>query len=267
LQEVFRLGGNVSFSPLVQFYNNVVNGIKSGPSEKDNNTMVEEFLNDASISFPHIAESRAPSTFCQDSGLLILSKHKIVKSEFVPFGRNSTWSDYVCDKGVLYAQIEMSEGCIAHFITTHLDAHSAEIRQDQVVQIGKHVTKWIHDREFELGKSFNELMIICGNFNIDSRTYNAHYTEMMKVFENLSFADIFAYYNETGIHPCTSGNTAAVDHILVHTKALEGDSSVRVVYKNVEKRRIDYAIESFTMNEPVKMEISDHNGISLKLRT
>jgi endonuclease/exonuclease/phosphatase family metal-dependent hydrolase len=267
LQEVFKLGRNVSYSPLLNLYNSFINGIKSNTTLKDNNTMVDQFLMAAKINFPYIAESRPPTTFFQDSGLLILSKHKILKSEFVPF-KNTSWSDYMCaDKGVLYAQIEIEVGHVAHFITTHLDAHSSEVRYQQVQEIGTCVQRWVKDRASEIEREFDELIVICGDFNIDSRSYNSAYSEMMKIFNHYSFVDIFSYGNDGGMHPCTYQGLATLDHILVNDKGLSPKCSVKVVLKNFEKKRIDYKVENLGTLTPMKMDISDHNGLSLRLQT
>ena len=73
----------------------------------------------------------------QDSGLLILSRYPIMRSSYLTFN-SFALSELPNAKGALFATIEIKSRML-HVCCTHLDAHSATCRSEQVAAIVSHL--------------------------------------------------------------------------------------------------------------------------------
>lgn len=104
-----------------------------------------------------------------DCGLLILSKHKILKSKFKPF-RKSKDIDLLAEKGILYSKIELPNKIIVNVFNLHLQASYSYVPDEEDLITRK---SQLQDLE-EFTKSIlkdnikNEIIIINGDFNINS---------------------------------------------------------------------------------------------------
>ncbi|CAF1068594.1 unnamed protein product [Didymodactylos carnosus] len=188
----------------------------------------------------HYIDTPKPSLFCQDSGLLILSRYPIVESHFKRF-QNCSLSEWINNKGVLHAKIQLPNDKRLHVITTHLDAHQSSIRQLQIEELKENLKSWLTKEEQE-----NDPVILCGDWNIDSILGEESYVNMMN-----TLPDFDHIFDNTKQHPITFPlNNACLDHILISRKYVKSISQC-----NIEELR------GFESQQP----ISDHYGVSVKL--
>lgn len=150
------------------------------------------------------------STALVDGGLAILSRYPIVSSHFMLFSKG-LYSDALASKGVLYVKVKLTEQCIVHAFSTHLQA-SYRLVNDPTVSIRKHQIKElvefaqrVLDAERNGGPLVQHLVIIAGDFNTDS--LNAHnlgdYKDMIQELSVLgSVEDVL--FNQLGEHRPTT---------------------------------------------------------------
>jgi len=94
----------------------------------------------------------------QDTGLLILSKHKIISSKTIFYDARNP-KEYFSKKGALIVKIDTGNFPL-NVITTHLDAHEADVRTLQLTQL---MTVLKSSLDFEKDKT-----ILLGDINIDA---------------------------------------------------------------------------------------------------
>jgi len=79
------------------------------------------------------AFSESPPWLQQDTGLMILSRYKILESKTIFYeARNPL--EYFSKKGALIAKIDTGEA-VVNVVTTHLDAHVPGVRELQLAQL------------------------------------------------------------------------------------------------------------------------------------
>jgi hypothetical protein len=99
-----------------------------------------------------------------------------VESEFLPF-RYSVMSDSLCEKGILYAKIQV-KNTFLHLATTHFQASyfgssdndwklSIETRLDQIRDLTKYIGSLIREKRIRT----EEMFILCGDFNVDFHNF------------------------------------------------------------------------------------------------
>lgn len=135
-------------------------------------------------------------TFCSlrltNSGLLTLSRHKIIRRDFRRF-KSASGADAMTEKGILYTKIKLPNG-ILHLFNTHLQATYGDVypiedgtypqlknlkcRFDQCLELREYVTETLNEWSSEynelkrgLIKEFNDTVIVLGDFNIKSSRY------------------------------------------------------------------------------------------------
>lgn len=64
-----------------------------------------------------------------DGGKLIVSRYPIIDWDFHQFEANAVLADVFCKKGLLYARIDLGEGCL-HVFNTHTQATESELDVD-----------------------------------------------------------------------------------------------------------------------------------------
>jgi len=116
-------------------------------------------------------QSNSASLFCQDSGLAILTRHKILKSENYIF-QYASYTEYVVAKGILYALIkEESTSSHVFVFCLHMDAHSGKARREQLKETKLFVQSKLKQAEEDgivVTPGGSNRVVICGDFNIDS---------------------------------------------------------------------------------------------------
>ena len=109
----------------------------------------------------------APHGFI-DGGLIILSRFPIMQSAFRPFPRG-IHSDMLAGKGVLHANIHLSDNLEIDLFTTHLQATYKHPSSERELKIRKHQLDIINGfiNEYSMHSS-NRITILCGDLNINS---------------------------------------------------------------------------------------------------
>lgn len=126
-----------------------------------------------------------PNYFCQfatscgwvvDSGLVVLSKRRIIASTFVPFQTPGKGVDAWMQKGFQHVEIEIDMDSSSssrrrlHVLNVHLqadyqikDAEADNIKLKQLGELGAYITQQIHNLDF----SPDSVIIVAGDMNID----------------------------------------------------------------------------------------------------
>lgn len=114
------------------------------------------------------------STFLINSGLLTISKHKILKTDFHPFEHGSG-ADRLAYKGILYTRILVNNKYPMNLFNTHLQAHydfkdhrNIRSRLNQIAQLRKLIDLMLetHTNMREEGPNFKEPVFLVGDFNV-----------------------------------------------------------------------------------------------------
>jgi endonuclease/exonuclease/phosphatase family metal-dependent hydrolase len=115
-----------------------------------------------------------------DSGLLIISKLKIVEHEFLQFDTVGVGADILANKGCLYAKIDLKKigGNYLHLYTMHTQASYLDHELDLWIESYKaRYCQFVEARNFinshiKNGKhSEQDISILCGDFNVDSTSF------------------------------------------------------------------------------------------------
>ncbi|KAG2374937.1 hypothetical protein C9374_010311 [Naegleria lovaniensis] len=136
----------------------------------------------------HVVESKKPFPLCQDSGLVILSKYPVLKSENYIF-KSTTWRSYVTAKA--------------------FDENKRRLQIQELVQFIKEcIEPFLHTTEAP------PRIIISGDFNIDS-IREEMYNEMMNLLntEIGLCQDVFG--SKVSEHPTTFAGVLCLDHVIV----------------------------------------------------
>ena len=105
-----------------------------------------------------------------DCGLLVLSRHKILKTKFKSFN-SSTDVDSLAEKGILYCLINLPNNIPLHIFNLHMQASynyipnnkSIKVREEQLEIIFNFIKSIINDKDTLIGP-----IILTGDFNINS---------------------------------------------------------------------------------------------------
>lgn len=95
-------------------------------------------------------------------------------------------SDSLCEKGVLYAKIQIKD-TVLHLITTHFQASylgssdenwklSIDTRIEQTKDLAKYINTLINEKNIKADETF----ILCGDFNVDFHNF----VKMKKVYKS-----------------------------------------------------------------------------------
>lgn len=131
-----------------------------------------------------------PDATIIDGGLLTLSKFPILDSEFTKYGYYSTL-DRFCQKGVIYTKI-LVKNSVLHLFNTHVQASysfgmtkksvpSYLTRFYQIIELRKIVRATLLER----GYKEKDLVLICGDLNIDSNGSKVMFDYYLKSFKEL----------------------------------------------------------------------------------
>eukprot|EP00741_Cyanophora_paradoxa_P020719 tig00021293_g19999.t1 len=133
------------------------------------------------LGFKYSARPRQPLFFLVDSGLVILSKKRILLSDAVVLPRGTIkGADALASKSVLYALIEGTDGTPSsrfHLFSTHLQATYPEVGcpvPERYVAIRKQQLACL-SAFVQSKRRGNDLpVILAGDFNINSRAHHEH---------------------------------------------------------------------------------------------
>ena len=120
-----------------------------------------------------------------NSGLLTISKHEIVYTDFTEFKARSG-VDSLCAKGVLYSQIKDPSGSIVHVFNTHLQAtyhndylpdnkndhNNFMARLNQIVELRTAIDGHLaqYSKLYKDGPDkFKDIIFVLGDFNVNSK--------------------------------------------------------------------------------------------------
>eukprot|EP01133_Synstelium_polycarpum_P012305 gene12305-14432_t len=194
--------------------------------------------------FTHTARAPMPqyfkSTYLIDGGIVVLSKHPIIRTEFVLFDK-SVDSDMLASKGVLYTMIQVADGQILHLFSTHLQASYARpksgnsyehdnIRNDaaRVVQLNQ-----MRDMMVAMTSNDSHPIVVAGDLNVDARASRTDGTIESKDYHQL--IDLLSYNKDrvklydvidllkndlNGVHPPTVGDSIAGSRPLVSKETI-----------------------------------------------
>lgn len=127
----------------------------------------------------------APHGFI-DGGLVILSRFPIMHSAFRPFPRG-IHSDMLADKGVLYANIHLSNNLEIDLFTTHLQASYRHPSSERELKIRKAQLDIIHgfiNEHSSHDTSGNRVTVLCGDLNINATSPEDDCRYLHSLFES-----------------------------------------------------------------------------------
>ncbi|CAK84271.1 unnamed protein product (macronuclear) [Paramecium tetraurelia] len=141
------------------------------------------------LGFTYQAVSPSPSFFSSqmvDGGLVTLSRYPILSHEFkeFPYG---ILSDNLSNKGVLYTKI-LVNGQMLHLFNTHLQASyvgkESNVRATVSTRIDQLYCfkKFVHSTLEQQQAQENDLILLVGDYNIDSRYEQGYPNDVLKQF-------------------------------------------------------------------------------------
>ena len=145
------------------------------------------------IGYKYYEESSPPGYFeapLIDGGLLTLSKYPIISSKFFKYNCFCT-VDKLSKKGILYTKIIVNNS-ILHLFNTHLQASyvytfnkksklSYFTRLYQILELKNVLGEVLKNENYYK----NDLVIVCGDLNIDSNGYDVDLDEYKKAFKDV----------------------------------------------------------------------------------
>ena len=150
------------------------------------------FLNDPELlqMYPYRATLKRQWYTLFDSGMLILSKFKILSEEGVHYPRR-THTDFWAAKGLLYLQLQVSDdGKVLDLFATHMQSNKRKIDQASRWRQVELVKQWVQEKT-----QGSQAVVFCGDLNMgptadyqhlapfysdvaDAEQRNAAYTDM-----------------------------------------------------------------------------------------
>lgn len=132
--------------------------------------LIEVGLGNQFLYYARSPNPRLMSSHLIDCGLVIMSKYRIVESDFRPF-RFSMLPDSLSYKGVLYAKILINKKFV-HVFTSHLQSKHPtndsgrylayrHVRRSQLIELRNFVDEKLDNK--------NEAVVIAGDLNVDGR--------------------------------------------------------------------------------------------------
>jgi endonuclease/exonuclease/phosphatase family metal-dependent hydrolase len=132
--------------------------------------------------FPHVARGKKPNSMVGGAGLITLSRHPVLESEFLEY-RACAGMDCFADKGALRTRVVFPDGYALDVYNTHLNAwmkvgvdFGAKAREKEIVELAG----WIRER------SAGVPYLVMGDFNAVESSEN--YRQMRASFGAL---DVF----------------------------------------------------------------------------
>lgn len=223
-----------------------------------------------------------------DSGLLILSKYKILSSDYIYYSYGCTWDSFSA-KGVLTALIEVDNRKIRVF-TTHAQAsyrHDSVIsdksvrkRSKQLRQMAAFISKY---RRLEPTIP----VVLMGDLNVDGLNVPEEYEQMIGIFRKNHLVEMEnVLFTKYGKHKTTFGGTG--DDLPVdprtgeriqkevyfsNKEAQESNACIDYIFwdsKGTAEFVVDYQnsyVDPLPLhNQQLATQVSDHYGVSLCLK-
>jgi exonuclease III len=120
------------------------------------------------------------SMFCLSSGLMILSKYRIISKGFEAYN-NYSGEDSLTEKGILYITIKINN-TVYTILNTHLNANAIFSLYRRCVRTRE---KQMHQLlEFIKNRDANrDNIILCGDFNIDLYDYQNMFNKLNNIYK------------------------------------------------------------------------------------
>jgi len=129
----------------------ILNSLFTNIGEQYKSTLIEEC---SKLGYYYNAQAHKPWLPRQDSGLLILSKLPILKSIANVFNARS-WTEFICEKGFLVAEIQISPSEVLICVDVHFDAHSQDVRMSEFKQLQDYINENYKGKKIILAGDFN----------------------------------------------------------------------------------------------------------------
>lgn len=148
------------------------------------------------------------SLYMINSGLLTMSRHKIVATDFIPFA-NGSGVDRLAYKGVMYSRIEMAPGKYLNLFNVHLQAHYHSLDKDnitsrlnQILELRKTIELCLrtYTKLFEKidgHETFEEPIYVIGDFNVCANKHMFSYEGYLR--RNTTNDNFFDFIDQS--HP------------------------------------------------------------------
>lgn len=256
--------------------------------------------------FYFYAESKAPkfSTLTIiDGGLLILSRFKIVVSDFIPFSCG-VHADSFCQKGVLYAQIQVKDSNF-HVFTTHTQASyvagsdyfwkvAFDVRMQQIDELALYVGNLLD----KYMKNPGERIFILGDLNVNALTSNVklpssipketilqEYNSVLNKLQSncLECEDLYVkYHKKNSITFAETFPDGTFENVLTDKpdwgmeycldyifeakfKQYKPDTKISIKYDSIRVERFFVDQSEFKNGKKKYIQLSDHYGLVVHL--
>ena len=118
------------------------------------------------------------SMFCLSSGLMILSKYRIISKGFEAYN-NYSGEDSFSEKGILFITIEINN-TVYTIINTHLNANAIFSLNRRCVRTRD---KQMHQLIEFIKNNNRDNIILCGDFNIDLYDYQNMFNKLNNIYK------------------------------------------------------------------------------------
>lgn len=220
-------------------------------------TLQETFSNDIEVlskttGFPYHERYNNSSFYRLGSGLYVLSKYPILKTDYMAFDR-CTVADCLARKGVLMTRIDHPKIGPIDLYTTHYQAEDLEKAQKIRIEEDNLILQELMHRNRS-----NNPVIVTGDFN--SVPDGPEYEDLMS---RLPLVDSFRQ-----IHPQDPGYTSSADNPYKAGQADKVSERIDYIFY-LPKEGVKYQVldSQVTLNQAVDgYVLSDHYGVSARLR-
>jgi endonuclease/exonuclease/phosphatase family metal-dependent hydrolase len=224
--------------------------------------------------FPYAVSSKPVSCFSKhvlDSGLLILSKFPIVRTDSITYSKGCSFDAYAA-KGCLFAGVSIGDDRLINVFTTHLQASYGnvtdidfDVRSSQVKELQSFIARYSDP-------SIPNFLL--GDMNTDSREEGAEYGNMMNglAIPDWELTDTLKISG----HPYTIADWGEGggpgEKVLTQKSDWNWPKSIDYVfiYQNNERKWIkEYSSEivKFEVTGKAYRQLSDHYGIRCRVET
>jgi endonuclease/exonuclease/phosphatase family metal-dependent hydrolase len=131
--------------------------------------------------YPHRVTLKRKSWFdFLDSGLILLSAHPIIKTEWEHYRTRRKW-DRLASKGIIFCRIKLPDGEELDVYGTHMQAGYSDSEQDSRDQQARQLADFISRHSGEEGRR----IVVAGDMNMgparnaDLQGYSVHYSSLL----------------------------------------------------------------------------------------
>ena len=197
--------------------------------------------------FLYSSEVLDTDNFFYNGGVIIVSKHPIINTNFHIF-KNSSGSDSLSNKGIVYSRI-LVELEYVNIFTTHLQAWemSSEVRNKQIVEL----TDFIKYYNFDI----KDIVIVTGDFNCDFKNIKKHSRNMFE-YPNIISKQKYTLDSSTNSLVGIDGSDLKYDNTLrIGNKYIDDNENI-VHSMSVKSEVLDYIFLLKNCRKPEKSCLS-----------